>query len=112
MCVSTARSDVTTTLFDGLSDVFTGTFGQAVTIQDPLGEGLVTTTGIFQARSVNDLGIVVPGAVLHLRDEDAATLLSDPTCRVAVGGQTYIPRVGEPDGKGMTPVRLERDPQA
>jgi hypothetical protein len=99
-------------LLAGLPDVFIGAFGQAVTIQDPLGNGLVATTGIFQARSVNDLGIVVPGAVLHLRDADAATLLSHPTCRVTVGGQTYIPRVGEPDGKGMTPVRLERDSQA
>lgn len=96
----------------GLSDVFIGTFGQAVTIQDPLGKGLVQTTGIFQARSVDDLGVVVPGAVLHLRDADVDTLLAHPTCRVVVNATTYIPHVGEPDGKGMTPVRLERDPQA
>lgn len=96
----------------GLSDVFIGTFGQAVTIQDPLGRGLVQTTGIFQARSVDDLGVVVPGAVLHLRDADSETLLANPTCRVVVNSQTYIPHVGEPDGKGMTPVRLERDPHA
>lgn len=96
----------------GLSDVFIGTFGQAVAITDPFGVGLLETTGIFQARSVDDLGIVVPGAVLHLRDADADTLLANASCRVVVNATTYIPHVGEPDGKGMTPVRLERDPQA
>lgn len=97
-----------TRLFDGLSDIFVGTFGQAVTV---LGAGRTAyeIRAIYRNRSVDDLGIVVPEAVLHVRDEDAAPLRLYPDARVMLDGVIYVPRVDEPDGKGTTTIRLERN---
>lgn len=92
-------------LFDGLPDIFVGVFGQAVEIALSGGSTL-ETTGVFQSRAVDDMGVVIPGAVLHLRDADAE-LAPDGT-QVRVAGQWFSARVGEPDGKGMTPITLEK----
>ena len=90
--------------FDGLPDIFIGTFGQAVTLL-PAGGQPVEATGIYQARSVDALGVVQPGATLHLRDGDAAAI-SDGDL-VQIGDGWFKARVSEPDGKGMTPFTLE-----
>lgn len=95
-------------LFSGLPDAFIGVLGQAVRLVDEVGLD-TDTRGIFQHRTIDDLGVAVAEAVVHLRDADADTILAHPECRVEIDGVRYIPRVGEADGKGMTPVRLEKD---
>lgn len=92
-------------VFDGLPDIFTETFGRAVTIR-ATGVPDQIVQGIFQARSVDAFGVSQPEAMLHLRAADAALLTQSAT--VEIGGAWFIPRVQEADGKGMVPVRLEK----
>lgn len=94
-------------VFDGLSDIFVSTFGQAVAIR-PLAGGSITATmqGVYQSRSVDAFGVTQPEAMLHLKSSDAALLVDGVI--VGVGGFWFIPRVQEPDGKGMVPIRLEK----
>lgn len=95
-----------TSPFDGLPDIFIGTFGQAVTLYVDENSA-VETTGIFRSPAVDALGVVQPGATLHLKKSDADLITDDS--KVVVDGVTYRARVEEPDGKGMVPVRLEID---
>lgn len=112
-------------VFDGLADIFTGTFGQPVklypgvnpdTLGDDFvaGDGLedqlegqaVSVTGIFNPRSVDNFGVVQPEAMLHLRAVDGSAVRDGNLVRV--DGGWFRARVQEPDGKGMIPIRLER----
>ena len=92
-------------VFDGLADIFTQTFGQTVTIVSS--EGATSTVqGIYQSRSTDAFGVVQPEAMLHLRAVDAVSVTEDAL--INIGDAWFIPRVSEPDGKGMVPVRLEK----
>lgn len=90
--------------FDGLPEIFVSTFGQAVSVAVGDGE-YIETTGIYQPRSVDALGVSQPEAMLHLKADDAANI-SDGTL-VQIGSDWFRARVAEPDGKGMVPFRLE-----
>lgn len=92
-------------VFDGLADIFTATFGQTVTILPDAGASF-TVQGIYQSRSTDAFGVVQPEAMLHLTAADAALLADDAL--VNIGDAWFVPRVSEPDGKGMVPFRLEK----
>lgn len=92
-------------VFDGLPDIFVGTFGQAVILHPAAGDP-VSVQGVFNPRSVDELGVTQPGAVLHLKSSDAAIISNGS--HVQVDGEWYFARVERPDGKGMVPVRLEK----
>lgn len=94
-----------TSLFDGLPDIFIGTFGQAVILHPTTGNP-VETSGIFNPRSVDELGMVQPGSVLHLKTADAQIIKDGD--HIQIGDDWYFSRVERPDGKGMVPVRLEK----
>lgn len=95
-------------IFDGLPDVFTGALGQAVTVTDNTGAER-EILGVFQHRTVDDLGTIYREPVLHIREADADDLDetgTQPT--VLVGDNLYNVRGAlEPDGKGMVIVKLE-----
>lgn len=91
--------------FDGLPDIFIGTFGQAVTLHFDTG-WQIQATGVFSPRSVDELGVIQPGAVLHLKASDATNITDG--FRVQIGDDWYFARAERPDGKGMIPVRLEK----
>lgn len=93
-----------TSPFDGLPDIFIGTFGQAVTLVDADGV-LHETRGIFRNQSVDALGMTQPGAVLHVTTADAAKVVDGGV--IHIDGKWFLARVEEPDGKGMVPIRLE-----
>ena len=96
-----------TSPFDGLPDIFTSEFGQAVTLY-PDQEAPVQVTAIFNPRSVDALGMSQPEAMLHMRAVDAAGVADGTYAQI--GDQWFRVRVAEPDGKGMVPVRLESRP--
>lgn len=93
-----------TSIFDGLPDIFLGTFGQAVSIY-PTDEQVIETTGIFRNQAVDDLGVIQPGATLHLRASDATTMQDGDY--IQIGDAWFRARPQSPDGKGMVPVHLE-----
>lgn len=92
-------------VFDGLADIFTATFGQTVTIHPDAGEAF-TVRGVFQSRSTDAFGVVQPEAMLHLTATDAAMVPENAL--VNIEDAWFRPRASEPDGKGMVPFRLER----
>lgn len=96
-----------TSPFDGLPDIFTSTFGQAVILY-PQGTDPVEVTAIFNPRSVDALGMSQPEAMLHMRAVDAAGVADGTFAQV--GDKWFRVRVAEPDGKGMVPMRLESRP--
>lgn len=91
-------------VFDGLPDIFTGAFGQPVTVYKSGGAGAVYN-GIYNPRAVDNFGVVQPEAMLHLRQVDAAGMTDGDL--VQIGADWFAARVQEPDGKGMVPIRLE-----
>lgn len=94
-----------TALFDGLPDVFIETFGQDVTIQ-PNGHAPTEIRAIFGNRSDPLLDTSYQEPVLRARSGDIAALSDgDP---VTISGVSYVARTFEPDGKGMTTIRLEK----
>ncbi|MGR3495215.1 head-tail joining protein [Citreimonas sp.] len=93
-----------TSPFDGLPDIFIGTFGQAVTLVD--GDGVFhETRGIYRNQSIDALGMTQPVAVLHVTTSDAAKVADGDA--IQIGDAWFTARVEEPDGKGMVPIRLE-----
>lgn len=95
-----------TRLFDGLPDVFTHVFGQAVTLLTAYGTAEVQ--GILQTRPVDALGVSLPGARLHLSVADAADV--GEADKVIVGEAWFTVRgAPELDGKGMAILYLEKD---
>ena len=93
--------------FDGLPDIFTATFGQAVTLYPDQGAP-VQVTAIFNPRSVDALGMSQPEAMLHMRQVDAEGVTDGTYAQI--GDQWFRVRAAEPDGKGMVPMRLESRP--
>jgi hypothetical protein len=91
-------------VFDGLADIFTGAFGQPVTVYKGAAAGQIFQ-GIYNPRSVDNFGVVQPEAMLHLRQQDAEGLTDGDL--VQIGPDWFAARVQEPDGKGMVPIRLE-----
>lgn len=93
-------------IFDGLPDVFTGAFGQAVRIFPTYG-----SSGDIQAifRKPNEPDLVDPGAVssqteIHARTADLVNLQHGDL--IEVNGVTYRAGAMIPDDKGMTRVTL------
>lgn len=93
--------------FAGLADVFIATLGNTTAlVLDELGQ-FREVRGIFSRRPFDDMGAVNFETVLHVTDADAAYVRDVSHAAIQIGEQVYRPRVGEPDGKGMTAIRLE-----
>lgn len=61
---------------------------------------------IFDAAYVDPLGTVSSGSMLTCRDQDVAGLVR--SAPVVVRGLNYVVRGIEPDGTGLTMLKLER----
>lgn len=92
-------------IFAGLADVFTCTFGQTVTIVPEFGAPR-DVQGIFTERPVDALGVVMADASLHIQDPDVQGATDGD--QAVVSGVTYKLREPRPDGFGMTAYTLER----
>jgi hypothetical protein len=92
-------------VFGGLPEIFIGTFGQPVTVLPNNGGLPVQVTGIFVNRPVDELGIVQQGAVLHVREADAAAIRDGNF--VQIGSEWFRARSVRPDGRGMASIRME-----
>ena len=91
-------------MFDGLAEVFTGAFGQPVTVT-PHGGAPRTISAMPVQRSVDPLDITMAQPAIHARSVDVSDLRDGDA--VAIGGASYLARVFRPDGRGMTTVFLE-----
>lgn len=95
-------------VFDGLPDIFTGAFGQPVTLRNASAQ-TVEIEAIFQHRTEIGLDVATRTPTIHVREVDWVDMEEYADCLVTVDGTNYRPRNAEPDGKGMVMVELELD---
>lgn len=87
-------------MFAEALDGFFQDFGTAGTL------GGVAVLGIFDAAYVDPLGVESSGPIYTLPSADAASAFHGTT--LAIGATTYKVRGIEPDGTGITVLRLEK----
>lgn len=94
-------------VFDGLPGVFTGTFGDTVTISPVSGDPF-PVTGILRTKAdvdIADIGAVIQQTNLSLADADADLIAEGD--QVTSGAVSYRTRDRMKDGRGMTKINLE-----
>lgn len=96
-------------VFDGLPSIFTGAFGEAVTIRPDFG-GEREITAVFTRRSERDIlsdgGAVVHQTYVAARSEDVADI--ERGDEITVRGVCYHADTPEVDAEGMTKIPLRR----
>ena len=93
-------------VFDGLPDVFTGVFGQTVTIT-PNGGSSRDITADFRRRSDEDpldYGMVNSETYISAAAADVSDITEGDA--VTVGSETFRTQAPMPDGRGMVKIRL------
>lgn len=95
-------------VFDGLPDIFTGAFGEAVTVT-PAGGEAREIRAIFRRRPREQFGAGIGGrvsfeATLAARTADVADLADGAA--VEIGARSYTVAAIQPDDKGMTQISL------
>jgi hypothetical protein len=101
-----------TQVFDGLADVFTGTFGETVVWRVLPGDPGINLSGIVIVRPVEqgwvDDGMTVESQTMTVDVSTSAAASIDQGHELDVRSITSIVTRVEPDGRGMTRLSLQR----
>jgi hypothetical protein len=95
-------------VFDGLPDIFTDAFGEAVTVT-PSGGDAREINAIFRRRPREQFGSGIGGrvafeATISARTVDVSDIADGDA--VAIGSRSYEVRAIQPDDKGMSMLTL------
>ncbi len=100
-----------TNVFDGLADVFTGTFGETVVWRAAPGDAGTNLSGIVIVRPVEqgwvDDGMTVESQTMTI-DVSTSTAAIEQGHEITARAETWIIARVEPDGRGMTRLSLQR----